>query len=78
MLCQIYFNAPIRSLTRPYRVSIVFDMGPSRVYPMRHVTITSHPPPMCWKRPTEMAFVGAPLSPVGLQRSPTVLRLVGG
>jgi len=25
-LRQIYFNAPIRSLTRPYRVSIVFDM----------------------------------------------------
>jgi len=33
---------------------------------------------MGWKRPTEMEFVGAPLSPVELQRSPTVSRLVGG
>jgi len=25
-LRQMYFNAPVGSLTRPYRISIVFDM----------------------------------------------------
>jgi len=31
-LGQVYFNAPIGSLTPPCRVSIVFDIGPSRAH----------------------------------------------
>jgi len=65
----------------------VLNAALSRLYHVRHVTIASlsyakcnhhKPPPMDWKRPTEMAFVGAPMRPVELQRSPTVSRLVGG